>query len=240
MTRQLDHTSLIPLYYQLKEFILEKIESDEWHEGHLIPSEEDFQRMFSISRITVRRAIELLANEGFLEKQKGKGTFVRKRKIEEQLPRLTSFTEEMRGREAKKEVIFVGYTKPTPGIAKILGLSPDEEAFHLKRLMVVEGSPLGVLYSYIPGRYGLSLEEDYSRSLYDILETNGIRLSEADQIIEASMSTREEILLLGSKAPFPTLVINRTAYSVQGVPVEFTKGVYHAARYRYSVKLTRY
>ena len=71
-------------------------------------------------------------------------------------------------------------------------------------------------------------------------EKNGIRLREADQIIEASMSTKEEIILLGLKAAFPTLVIKRIAYSFGGDPVEYVKGVYHADRYRYHLKLTRH
>ncbi|MBW2057300.1 MAG: GntR family transcriptional regulator [Deltaproteobacteria bacterium] len=237
---RLDHRSVIPLYYQLKEILLEKIENGEWAEGEPVASESDLQRMYGVSRATVRRTMELLVNEGFLEKKRGKGTFVKKPAIEENLPVLKSFTEEMMGRDARKRVITAEYMKPSPKIKEILGLFPDEQVFYLKRLMIVDGSPLGILYSYLPGRYELSLEEDYSKSLYQILEKNGIRLSEADQIIEAAMSTKEEINLLGLNASFPTLVIRRIAYSVGGDPVEYVRGVYHAARYRYHLKLTRH
>lgn len=237
---RLDHNSVIPLYYQLKEIVLEKIENGKWGEGELVASENDLQKSYGVSRATVRRTMELLVNEGFLEKKRGKGTFVKKPVIEENLPVLKSFTEEMTGRDAKKRVVSAQYIKPPPKVKEILGLSPDEQVFYLKRLMIVDGSPLGILYSYIPGRYQISLEEDYRKSLYQILERNGIRLSEADQIIEASMSTEEEINLLGLSASFPTLVIRRIAYSVGGDPVEYVKGVYHADRYRYHLKLTRH
>jgi GntR family transcriptional regulator len=237
---RLNHGSLIPLYYQLKEIILEKIESGEWEDGQLVASENDLQRTYGVSRATVRRTMELLVNEGFLEKKRGKGTFVKRPVIEENLPVLKSFTEEMEGRDARKRVITAEYIRPPRRVKEILGLFPDEQVFFLKRLMIVDGSPLGILYSYVPGRYKLGLDHDYSKSLYRILEHRGIRISEADQIIEASMATREEVDLLGLKASFPTLVIRRIAYSGGGDPVEYVRGVYHADRYRYHLRLTRY
>ena len=236
----LDRDSFVPLYHQLKELILEKIETGEWGASQIIPSESDLQDLFDVSRATVRRTIELLANEGFLEKQRGKGTFVKRPVIEENLPVLKSFTEEMKGRKAKKRVITVRYIEQTGKLRKILDLSPNELIFHLKRLMIVNESPLGILNSYIPARYRLSVDEDYSESLYEILERKGVRLNEADQSIEASMSTNEEVRLLGLKASFPTLVIKRIAYSISGAPVEYVRGVYHGGRYRYSLRLSRY
>jgi len=237
---RLDRNSLIPLYYQLKEVILEKMETGEWAASHVIPSEHDLQKIFDISRATVRRTVELLANEGFLEKKRGKGTFVKRPVIEENLPVLKSFTEEMRDRNARKRVLTARYIEPPSKVRKILGLSPEELVFYLRRLMIVDESPLGILNSYIPARYELSLDEDYSKSLYQILEKRGIRLNEADQSIEASMSTNKETQLLGLRASFPTLVIKRIAYSISGPPVEYVKGVYHGGRYRYILKLSRY
>jgi len=237
---ELDRNSIIPLYYQLKEVILEKIETGEWGPSQVVPSENELQKIFDVSRATVRRTIELLANEGFLEKKRGKGTFVKKPIIEENLPVFKSFTEEMKGRDAEKRVITAQYIEPPPKIRKTIGLLTDELVFHLKRLMIVDQRPLGILNSYVPGRYKLSLDEDYSKSLYEILEKMGIRLHEADQSIEASMSTNEEIQLLGLKASFHTLVIKRITYSVSGDPVEYVKGVYHGDRYRYNLKLSRY
>jgi GntR family transcriptional regulator len=236
----LTYDSFMPLYFQLKEIFLEKIESEELREGDMIPSENELQRMYGVSRATVRKAIELLVYEGFMEKRKGRGTFVKRRKIEEKLPVLKSFTEEMAGRSASKRVLSVKYVKPTPEVRARLCLSSGEEVFSLRRLMIVDDKPLGVLHSYVPAKYRLSLDEDYAKSLYRILEKRGIRLGDADQIIEASMSTKEETRLMGMKAPFPTLVIKRVAYSVNGEVVEYVKGVYHGDRYRYNCKLTRY
>ena len=237
--QKLDHNSVIPLYYQLKEIILEKIESGEWPEECMIPSENALQKTYGVSRATVRRTIELLSNEGFFEKKRGKGTMVKKPMIEEKLPVLKSFTEEMAGMNATKRVMSAEYIDPPPKIKEVLALFPDEQVLYLKRLMIVDGSPLGILHSYIPARYKLSLEEGYSKSLYKIFEDYGILLKEADQSIEAFMSTKEEVLLLGLNSSFPTLVIKRIAYSIDGDPVEYVKGVYHGDRYRYNLKLSK-
>jgi GntR family transcriptional regulator len=232
--------SFKPLYFQLKEIFHDKIESEELKEGDMIPSENELQQIYGVSRATVRKAIELLVYEGLMDKKKGRGTFVKRRKIEEQLPVLKSFTEEMSGRDAYKKVISVAYTKAPSGISTRMKLPPDESVLSLKRLMVVDGIPLGILHSYIPGKFELSLDEDYTKSLYRILEKKGIRLKEAEQTIEARIATREEIRLLGLKAPCPTLVIRRLAYSVNHEAVEYVKVVYRGDRYRYSCRLTRY
>lgn len=235
----LTHDSFKPLYFQLKEIFHDKIESEELKEGDMIPSENELQQIYGVSRATVRKAIELLVYEGLMDKRKGKGTFVKRRKIEEQLPVLKSFTEEMSGRNAYKKVISVEYTTAPPAISSRLNLSPEERVLSLKRLMVVDDIPLGVLHSCIPAKFKLSLDEDYTKSLYRILEKKGIRLKEAEQTIEVSMATREETRLMELDAPCPTLVIRRLAYSINQEAVEYVKGVYHGDRYRYHCKLTR-
>jgi GntR family transcriptional regulator, N-acetylglucosamine utilization regulator len=236
---KLNYDSFMPLYHQLKEIFLEKIENEELKEGDMIPSENELQQIYDVSRATVRNAIQLLVNEGFMEKKKGRGTFVKRRKIEEQLPVLKSFTEEMIGRDACKKVISAEYIDASPAICSRLGLSSSISVFSLKRLMVVDGKPLGILHSYIPAKYKLDLGEDYTKSLYRILEKKGIRLKEAEQTIEASMSNQEQTRLIKQKTPFPILVIRRLAYSINGEVVEYVKGVYHGDRYRYNCRLTR-
>ena len=71
------------LYHKIAEFIMEKIKTEEWKKGQLIPSEKEFCEQFQVSRPTVRAAIDYLANQGYLVTVKGKGTFVSKPKIVE-------------------------------------------------------------------------------------------------------------------------------------------------------------
>ena len=77
----LQRQSAIPLYYQFKQFIIDKIEANELHEGDLIPTEEELCKLYAISRPTLRQAFAELVNEGYLTRQRAKGTFVAKHSL---------------------------------------------------------------------------------------------------------------------------------------------------------------
>ena len=237
--KKLYHGSHIPLYYQLKEILLLKIQSQEWREGELIPSENELQKIYNVSRATIRRTIDLLVQDGFVRKQRGRGTFVRKPRIEEILGRVTSFSEEMVGKNARKEVLSAEYGPPILVIQKILNLYPDEKVLYLKRLLILDEKPLGIFIEYIPERFGVGLENDFSQSLFAIMETRGIEIGAADQTIESTMSSYEDMKLLRCKDVFPVLLIKRLVYTISGDPLQYVKAVYHGDRYRYQLKMFR-
>ncbi|HEX9061578.1 MAG TPA: GntR family transcriptional regulator, partial [Clostridia bacterium] len=89
----LNKYSTIPLYCQLKNLIIEKIDSGDYKEDSKIPSEQEFCELYGISRPTVRQAILELTNNGYLYKEKGKGTFVAKSKTTIDVKRYTGFTD---------------------------------------------------------------------------------------------------------------------------------------------------
>ena len=92
----LNKNTPIPLYYQLKQWIIEQIERGDLKPGDVIPSERELSEEFEISRMTVRQALTELVNEGKLVRERGKGTFVAEPKISQDLFRLTSFSEDMK------------------------------------------------------------------------------------------------------------------------------------------------
>ena len=91
----LDPTSPIPLYYQMKNSLLEKIQMGEWQAGYCIPTETEMMRLHGVSRTTVREAVAMLVRDGYLSKKQGKGTFVQYPQLQERLGRLAGFAEEM-------------------------------------------------------------------------------------------------------------------------------------------------
>lgn len=97
----LDRSNRMPLYYQIYDILLAKIESEEWRPGDKIPSELDLSIQFNVSRTTVKQAIEKLAQKRYLFRQQGKGTFVSKPSIAKQLNEVVSFSEEMLQRGKK-------------------------------------------------------------------------------------------------------------------------------------------
>src|ERR1700687_2665493 len=90
--------SPLPRYYQLKEIMRERVRAGEWKPGDLIPSERELGETYGISRMTARQAITDLVNEGLFYREQGKGTFVSRNKITQQLIRLTGFSEDIKAR----------------------------------------------------------------------------------------------------------------------------------------------
>ena len=105
----INKNSPVPIYHQLEEFIKQQIENGILKEEAVIPSEREYAQTFQISRMTVRQAINNLVIEGYLKRQKGRGTFVTKKKVEQELQGMTSFTEDMlsTGNESKQYLIIL-------------------------------------------------------------------------------------------------------------------------------------
>jgi GntR family transcriptional regulator len=110
---QIDKKSPIPVYYQLKNIISKMIADGEYTEGSLIPSERELGDTLGISRMTVRQALNSLVNEGFLYREKGRGTFVARTKIEQK--NIMSFSEIVAGRGMKPSAKLLYFEKEEPG-----------------------------------------------------------------------------------------------------------------------------
>ena len=92
----IDQESKVPLYYQLKEELKKRILKGEFKEGDLLPSEREFSEQHDISSTTIRRALNDLVHENFLERKAGKGTFVRMGKVKRDLRKVLGFTQNMK------------------------------------------------------------------------------------------------------------------------------------------------
>lgn len=107
----IDKQSPIPMYHQIMENLKKQIEDGTLAPDTLIPSEREYAERFGISRMTVRQALSNLVNEGYLYRQKGKGTFVSRKKFEQPLQGLTSFSEDMRQRGLKASSQLIDFKK---------------------------------------------------------------------------------------------------------------------------------
>src|SRR5579884_2027130 len=136
--------SPLPRYYQLKEIMREKIRSGEWKPGDLIPSERELGETYGISRMTARQAITELVNEGVFYREQGKGTFVTRNKITQQLMTLTGFTEDIsaRGQHPSTKVLSAGMDVADAETAERLRIQPNDPIFCLQRLRLADGEPL--------------------------------------------------------------------------------------------------
>lgn len=238
----IDESSALPLYYQVRETVRQQIEAEQWKRGDLIPSESDLQEALGVSRATIRQALQELVAEGLLIRKQGRGTFVATPKIAEALPRLVSFTEEMRMQnlapstsEAAVEIV-----EAPERVAEALATPPRERFLRIERVRCANGKPIVLLVSYLPRALGVDPREDFSGSLYALLEGKyGVRFGKAFQVIEAAAADDYVAQKLEIEEGDPILIIRRSAFSKSETPVEYVEGFYRADRYRYSIRLER-
>ncbi|GCE26899.1 GntR family transcriptional regulator [Dictyobacter alpinus] len=234
----------LPRYYQLKEIMREKIRSGEWKPGDLIPSERELGEQYGISRMTARQAITELVNEGLFYREQGKGTFVSRHKITQQLIHLTGFTEDIRARGQRPgtRVLNAHMMPADETTAERLRIKPGQPIFYLQRLRLADGVPLAVEISHLSfmGCEKLLEEDLENNSLYRLLETKyGLPLMEAEQEIEAGLFDEEAAQLLKVPVNSAALFTRRITYTERDQPIEYAKAMYCGNKYTYYTNLKR-
>ncbi len=226
----------------MEQILLQRISQPEMV-NKLLPSEADLGGMFGVSRATVKRALENLARRGLLDRRRALGTRVTRPQITEDLVRLTSYTEEMeaKGLTIRTQVLDVRVQAPPASVAEKLRLDSDEQALLIKRLRGTnELFPVVLLQTHIPARFGISPEEDFSSSLYRIIEDKyRIPLEGAEETISAGRASAEEARRLEVPRGSSVLIMERLTFSRRGQPLEFVRGVYRPDRYQFSIRLRR-
>lgn len=213
--KTVDRASKEKLYVQVYSIFLGKIESGEWPAGSQIPSEEELCRIYDVSKITVREALQELVREGCLKRQQGKGTFVTNSFPHPGIVMRTRLEEVT----IKKEVLERGLKGFTEDIRALL-MTEADIYYILSKKIVHDGS-----YSeecFIPSFIFPDIEsEDLSgRSLYDLIEEKGTKkIFKVMQTIEVTRIKEEMASILGVKEGSPASLISRTLFSSDGSPI---------------------
>jgi GntR family transcriptional regulator len=233
----LDKNSFTPMYFQIQTQLLNMIQSGRLRAGDALPSEEELSRIYGVSRMTSRQALQGLKSQGFASRHKGQGSFVSQPRVEKDITHLSGFTAEMRalGIKASSRVLEADTSPASAEVASQLGIAVNAPIYRMLRLRLADGLPIAIEEIRIPHERFLGVEKlDFSRlSLYQTLrERYGIRVSRADEILEARAATRREAKLLEVQARASLLVITRTLWSTDGLPVETAHSVYRGDRYR--------
>ncbi len=137
----------MPLYHQLRELLTGKIENGEWEPGHRLPTESQLMIEFGVSRATVRQAMQLLENQGLVERVQGLGTFVGRPKVANDLLSLWILEPD---KEIKIRLSHLKTIEPPPSLAVQLALPAGEKAYELQRIVFVEEEPLMMITSWLP------------------------------------------------------------------------------------------
>ncbi|WP_017726079.1 GntR family transcriptional regulator [Halalkalibacterium ligniniphilum] len=239
----IDKSSPLPIYYQLAEQLKKRIESGELQPGDALPAEREYAEQLQISRMTVRQAINNLVNDGYLYRQKGKGTFVAEKKLEQQLVGLTSFTEDMkaRGLVPSSRLLHFKIVPATDKIADQLKINKYEPVYEIVRIRLADDVPMALETVYISANLVIGLtEEVIHHSLYQYIEEKlGFTISRATQTLEAALASEMEMKHLNIKKGVPILLIERHTFLEDGVPLEYVKSSYRADRYKFTINMNR-
>ena len=241
MTSEAKRTaSRLPKYAQVKEDVRRKILSKEWAGGCRIPAEAEFCEMFGVSRITVRKALEELQAEGYLEKIQGKGTYVRNRMVEQRLSKFYSFSEELRkqGMKEKAEVVELTTVSASEELANELQVEPGTPVLRVFRIRRTEHGPYAVENSYIPRNLvgNITKEMINENGLYKTLEKFGVLVNSAQETFKAINVNKEQSKLLNVRIDAAAIALTRTAFSGSTV-VEYCISIVRGDFFSYSVEL---
>src|SRR5512137_2852474 len=147
-----DPNDYLPRYYQLANILRERIASGELEAHQSIPSERQLEELYSVSRTTIRQAIDLLVRQGFLYREHGRGTFVSPQKLQKGISELTSFSEDMkqRGLVPGQKILEIGYVQPSEAVRAHLELPSNvEQVLRIERLRLGDDVPMGLQISFL-------------------------------------------------------------------------------------------
>lgn len=237
----LDKHGKSPLYFQLSRDLMKKIDSGQFPGNTKLPSERALCDMYSLSRITVRQALEELTREGYIFKAHGKGSFVAPKTYNQPLVKLYSFTEEMRalGKVPSTEVLDFRRLAIDERMAETMDLAPGDEVFQVVRLRLADGEVLMYETTYLPCDLFPGMTGDVFRRkpMYDVFyEDYGYRVTRATERFSATVVHEGEAEQLQISEHQPAMRIKRYAYH-RAQLLEYTVSIARGDKFEYTVEL---
>ena len=228
-----------PLYFQVKNIIKERIAEGIYPLHCVIPSEKKIQDEFQVSRITARKALDELFYEGYIARQRGKGTTVIQRHfIEEEFHVDKSFTEEMHthGIVPGTKSVTINMVMAGGNIAEALGIKTGEKVYEIIRVRTGNGLPVVIFKHYI-NEAAISITKKElikNESLYALLRSKQKKIKIAKEMIEVLLSNEWCSNLL--EIPIGSPVLKRTTLvHSEGEPLLYTESFYNGYLYRHSI-----
>lgn len=229
-----------PRYVQLRRRLSDGVSQGVLLPGSPLPPEREIASITDFSRVTVRKAIQSLADEGTIVQKQGSGSFIsaKPERIEQKLSRLTSFSEDMtrRGKTSTSQWLERGIYMPSPAEMTSLGLSSDDSVARIVRLRLADGQPMAIERASLPTDI-LPNPLAVETSLYEVLDKAGHRPIRALQSISAINISEKDSLLLAVPPGDAGLRIERTSYLESGRVAEFTQSLYRGDAYNFVAEL---
>jgi DNA-binding GntR family transcriptional regulator len=236
--------SPIPLYHQLQAHLLERVQAGEFSLGEPMPTEERLCEEYGVSRITVRRALDLLTLSGLISRRRGVGTFVAAPIEPVKSVRLVASLEDVISptKDLSHKVFLRVTVEPPPLVSQALALPAGAKVVRLDTMNYSAQEPFAYSELFFPEEIGRLIQDsDIASGNIPILRLVEEKLQQgivrAEQTVEAAVASRTVARHLGVKPKAAILKVLRTYYVEGDRPVEVMIARYHPARYRYTIRL---
>lgn len=234
-----------PLYLQLEALLRRKIERGAYQPGDSLPSEQELVDAYDVSRTTVRQALSRLAEKQLVVKVQGKGTYVSKPSIRQELDSLQTLSEILTGAGLSPEVRIISVEMETTvpiHVRSQLQLTEDALITRIKRQHLVEGEPVAYAVIHLSNQFQwrFAVEDLKQRAIYSWLEQEeDVVIESGRQVIRARAADEEIAAGLGQPLGAPVLYVENTATTREGIPIDYTEFYFPAERYALQVMLQR-
>src|ERR1700757_3576595 len=249
----LDRNGSIPLVYQLGEAIRGKILRGEYGLGEPIPTEDQLQKFYGISRTTVRLALAKLVNEGYIRRQQGKGTYVnpqglvtkgKPKPLSRDMFGVKSTTQiiQSAGMKVRTEVLHFARELPSDEVAEKLGINENDPVLHFERVRYADDRPLVLEKSWISAAQCPDLKrEDVKGSLYVVLfKKYGHQIGAAHQSLRAILASKLDAAILGLQIGEPVMLVHGVTYLDDGRAIEAQESHFRAESIEFIIELGGY
>jgi GntR family transcriptional regulator len=234
---ELDRRSPVPVYIQISDAIRGRIETGEFQPDAVLPPSHQICERLGVTRMTLRQAYAVLEREGLIDAQRGRGTFVRRSRIDRTLARMVGFSEEMRacGKTPGSRLLAFESGEPSEQARAFLEAA---HVYRIRRLRLADSTPMAIekvelSAALCPNLKRFDLETE---SLYEVLDREyRIRLTRCEQIVSASIanSNQRRLLRIGPKVAL--LNVTRRSFTSSGRPASYGITHYRGDLYTASV-----
>ena len=236
-----------PLYIELADKLRSDIEAGTYAPGDRMPSEPTLCHTTGYSRSTVRKALQLLVDQGYVTKAQGKGTFVselpqRVEAANKLTPTFMSFTENVRqmGATPVTRTIDLRTVSPTPGLSEFFGIGEHDSLFEVTRLRMVDEEPVMLETIWLPLAYADLTGEELDGSLYQALKARyGKEPNTGTKSIGICYANSRESFQLGVERDSPLMLIEDHVFDQDGAPLHVSKQVMRGDKHQYSMHMPR-
>jgi GntR family transcriptional regulator len=228
-----------PIYQDIYLNLKKLITAGEYTAGDFLPTEDKLEDIYSVSRTTIRKAIEKLSAEGYIEVKQGRGTRILDYQYTQNLNQVTSVSETLRqkGYEVTLKDIYIDKVAASKHTAEILGVPEKAELYRIQRVLSADNVPTAILLNYLQVELVPGMDEKTNKiiRLYKFLEAEyDIFIDSSKDTISAKNADFVESQMLGIKAGSALLEIHRVTYQA-GKPITYDISTMRADRYQFEI-----